>query len=194
MQEVACERSCERKQVVEAPISTDMASIRVEAKRETDSHGRVSAILGGTALKAIRTRSGHAPCSSDAPSLTPPTASSWPRPRKSFSTGKQESSHPSPSSSDTIELHEFEDVLVTPDPDHVHRHPYRQSSLVPEEPEGSDDEDNSVDEGERALLGQGRRAGRRVPSRSPLRPDLGIRAQVKNLVVEVCSYMATMAD
>ena len=192
MQEVACERSCERKQVVEAPISTDMASIRASAKKERGSHERVRAILGGTALKAIRARSGHAPCSSDAPSLTSLTAPIWSRPRRPPAMGKQESSHPSPSSSDTIELREFEDVLVTPDPDHVHRHPYRQSSLIPEEPEGSDDEDNSLDEGERALLGQGRRTGRRMTSRSPSRPSHGTWAQVKNLVVEVCSDTATM--
>ena len=47
MQEVACERSCERKQVVEAPISTDMAPNWVEAGKERDSHERVRAILGG---------------------------------------------------------------------------------------------------------------------------------------------------
>ena len=104
---------------------------------------------------------------------------------------KHESSHPSPSSSDTIELHEFDEVLVTPDPDHVHRHPYRQSSLIPEEPEGSDDEDNSLDEGERALLGQGR-TSIRVTSRSPSRPSHGMWAQVKNLVVEVCGDKVAM--
>lgn len=174
MQEVARKRSCERKQVVEAPISPDMASNGIGTEKERDSHERVRAILGD----AIRARSGHALCDSDAPSLL--DFSLCPH---LAAMGKPELS---PSSSDTIELHEFEDVLVTPDPDHVHRHPYRQSSLVPEEPDASDDEDNGLDEGERALLGQGRDAGRRVSSPSPAHPSRGTWAQVKNLVVEVC--------
>ncbi|KAH9842512.1 uncharacterized protein C8Q71DRAFT_733161 [Rhodofomes roseus] len=85
---------------------------------------------------------------------------------------------PSRSSSDTIELAEFEDVLVTPDPDHIHR--YKQSSVIPEpDPSESDDEDNGLDEGDLALLGAGRRADPRAPARRGT-----AWTQVRSLVIE----------
>ena len=82
-------------------------------------------------------------------------------------------------SSDTIEMTNLEEVVVTPNPRSQGYH----TPFLPDEDSGSEDEDaEGGDEGERALLGSAGRS--RGSERSPGRP-LSIWAQVKDLVIEV---------
>ncbi|PCH38633.1 hypothetical protein WOLCODRAFT_97443 [Wolfiporia cocos MD-104 SS10] len=82
----------------------------------------------------------------------------------------------SPSSSETIELAELEDIVVTPAAEDTHhRHAFRQESLLPER----DDSDDEDDEGNRALLGS--HAGE--PVHHPAR-RISAWVQIKSIVIE----------
>lgn len=79
-------------------------------------------------------------------------------------------------SSDTIEMTNLEDIVVTPNP---HRQGYSTPFLNDAEDSDSDD----GDEGARALLGSGERSRRKENAELP-----GVWRQVKGIVIEVRAF------
>lgn len=84
----------------------------------------------------------------------------------------------SPASSETIELSDLEEIGVTPDSHH--RHTFRQTSAYLPEQADSDDEDDTGDDGTRALLDSRSREPTPVPPH-----HRSVWSQIKNIVVEV---------